>query len=138
AAVARDRVENVRRRSIGRRARLGTNRREQPTGSGHDRQDEPQADGGDDHDRHPPPQRGLAHPSRLPRRRLLSRLARKRRSAHGHGALAIPTSSRQVKKCPEWDSNPHWIGFEPNASAGWAIGASETNDTRFGGHPDRF
>lgn len=26
--------------------------------------------------------------------------------------------------CPEWDSNPHWIGFEPNASAGWAIGAA--------------
>lgn len=29
----------------------------------------------------------------------------------------------QVRRCPEWDSNPHWIGFEPNASAGWAIGA---------------
>ncbi len=25
--------------------------------------------------------------------------------------------------CPGWDSNPHWIGFEPNASAGWATGA---------------
>gem|GEM_PF-4914274 len=26
--------------------------------------------------------------------------------------------------CPERDSNPHWIGFEPNASASWAIGAA--------------
>lgn len=25
--------------------------------------------------------------------------------------------------CPEWESNPHWNGFEPFASAGWAIGA---------------
>src|SRR5690606_30678560 len=26
--------------------------------------------------------------------------------------------------CPRWESNPHWIGFEPNASACWATGAS--------------
>lgn len=45
--------------------------------------------------------------------------------------------------CPGWDSNPHWIGFEPNASAGWATGAwcllavpdYETTDRGRCGHP---
>ena len=40
--------------------------------------------------------------------------------------------SRDITRCPEWDSNPHWIGFEPNASAGWAIGAA-VEITRGGG-----
>jgi hypothetical protein len=26
-------------------------------------------------------------------------------------------------KYPGWDSNPHWIGFEPTASTGWATRA---------------
>lgn len=29
----------------------------------------------------------------------------------------------QFRRVPRVDSNPHWIGFEPNASAGWATGA---------------
>ena len=32
-------------------------------------------------------------------------------------------AERVGARCPEWDSNPHWYGFEPYASAGWAIGA---------------
>src|SRR5690606_529024 len=36
--------------------------------------------------------------------------------------------------CPGWDSNPHWIGFEPIASAGWATGArGPSNHTRRSG-----
>ena len=29
---------------------------------------------------------------------------------------------------PEWDSNPQQAGFEPTASASWAIGASRVRD----------
>ncbi len=28
-----------------------------------------------------------------------------------------------LEKYPEWDSNPQQAGFEPTASASWAIGA---------------
>lgn len=48
----------------------------------------------------------------------------------GAGVTFVMRSSRGAgvrvarARCPEWDSNPHWIGFEPIASAGWAIGAA--------------
>src|SRR5690606_127159 len=79
---------------------------------------------------------------------VLARGAGSRHPARGsslaHWSAAAPSGSRRLAvlvprtpfrlpssrsgllagaRCPEWDSNPHWIGFEPIASAGWAIGA---------------
>jgi hypothetical protein len=35
-------------------------------------------------------------------------------------------SSARIAECPGWDSNPHWIGFEPTLSAGWSTGADRS------------
>ena len=57
-----------------------------------------------------------------PRSARLSHPERTRPSPDGEGLVDGASSHRET--CPEWDSNPHWIGFEPNASASWAIGAT--------------
>ena len=33
----------------------------------------------------------------------------------------------KIKKCPEWDSNPHWTAFETAGSTDWPIGARLTS-----------
>ena len=36
----------------------------------------------------------------------------------------------RLLKYPEWDSNPQQAGFEPTASASWAIGATRIRRVR--------
>jgi hypothetical protein len=54
---------------------------------------------------------------------------RKRTRSLWLNAKALRSSTRSSERndeCPGWDSNPHWIGFEPTLSAGWSTGADHS------------